>query len=291
MWQNYDVIELVQQLRSEFFDSFFVAVSFIIDMPLLMLVIAVLYWCVDKKYSVVITISYFIGSILNGLVKIIVQSPRPADPKIAILYGDSTKSTYSFPSGHSQYASSLATAISLKTYQRKVKHKWVLYIVSIFIALLGGFSRIYLGVHFWEDVVVGLVMGVVLMLVLIWAIGKIENDLWYIAFLVPLYIIMIFQPDHSLYGFVGMLTGVVVGYIIENRHINMQYAKCMKINIIRILCGYPLALGLYALRYFILANRHVAIDYFTMLAAGTYLTLAVPYLFTKVKLLRGTQGY
>jgi len=187
MWQNYDVIEFVQQLRSEFFDSFFVAVSFVIDMPLLMLVIAVLYWCVDKKYSVVITISYFIGSILNGLVKIIAQTPRPADTRIAILYGDSTKSTYSFPSGHSQYASSLATAVSVKAYQSKIKHKWVLYTVSVFIALLGGFARLYLGVHFWEDVLAGLAMGIVLMSILIWAIGKIENELWYIAFLVPLY--------------------------------------------------------------------------------------------------------
>ena len=286
MWQNYDVIEFVQQLRSEFFDSFFVAVSFIIDMPLLMLVIAVLYWCVDKKYSVIITISYFIGSILNGLVKIIVQSPRPVDPRIAILYGDSTKSTYSFPSGHSQYASSMATAISLKTHQSKVRCKWVLYTASVFIALLGGFARIYLGVHFWEDVLVGLAMGIVLMTILIWAIGKINNELWYIAFFVPLYIIMIFQPDHSLYGFVGMLTGVVVGYLLEKRHINMQYVKCMKVNIIRVLYGYPLALGLYALRYFVFAYTHVAIDYIIMLAAGAYLTLAVPFIFTKVKWLR-----
>ena len=290
MFQNYSVIEFVQQLRSEFFDTFFVAVSFIIDMPLLMLVIAVLYWCVDKKYSVIITISYFVGSILNGLVKIIVQSPRPADTRIAILYGDSTKSTYSFPSGHSQYASSLATAISLKTYQSKVKHKWVLYTVSVFIALLGGFARIYLGVHFWEDVLAGLAMGVVLMSILIWAIGKIENELWYVVFLVPLYIIMFFQPDHSLYGFVGILTGVVVGYLFENKHINMQYAKCMKVNIIRVLCGYPLALGIYALRYFIFAYKHVAIDYFIMLAAGAYLTLAVPFLFTKVKWFREAQA-
>jgi len=73
----------------------------------------------------------------------------------------------------------------------------VIYTVSIIIALLGGFARIYLGVHFWEDIVAGLVMGIVLMLVLIWAISKIKNEFWYLAFLVPLYIIMIFQPDHK----------------------------------------------------------------------------------------------
>jgi hypothetical protein len=183
----------------------------------------------------------------------------------------------------------LATAVSLKTYQSKIKHKWVLYTASAFIALLGGFARIYLGVHFWEDVLAGLVMGVVLMSVLIWAISKISNELWYLAFLLPLYIIMIFQPDHSLYGFVGILTGVVVGYLIEKRHINMQYSKCLKTNIIRVLYGYPLALGLYALRYFIFAYKHVAIDYIIMLAAGVYLTLAVPFLFTKVKWLREPQ--
>jgi len=250
------------------------------------LVIAVLYWCVDKKYSVIITISYFVGSIINGLVKMVVQAPRPVDPRITILYGDSTRGTYSFPSGHSQYASSLATAISLKTYQSDIKHKWILYVISVFIALLGGFARIYLGVHFWEDVLVGLAMGVALMLILIWAVGKIKNEHWYIAFLVPLYIAMIFQPDHSLYGFVGILTGVVIGYFLENKHINMQHEKGLKTNILRVLCGYPLALGLYAVRYFIFAYTHVAIDYFIMLAAGAHLTLIAPFLFTKVKWFR-----
>jgi len=283
MFQNYDVIEYIQQFRNEFLDSFFWAVSFIIDMPLLMLIIAILYWCVDKKYSVILTISYFIGSILNGLVKIIARTPRPADPRIAILYGDSTKSTYSFPSGHSQYASSQATAVSLRTHKSNAKNKWILYLISIIIALLGGFARIYLGVHFWEDVVAGLAMGVVLMLLLIWAISKIKNELWYIAFLAPLYIIMIFQPDHSLYGFVGILTGVIVGYLIEKKHINMQYGKNTKSNIFRVVFGYPPALLLYMLRYFILADIHVAIDYTIMLTTGFYITLFIPFCLTKTK--------
>ena len=68
----------------------------------------------------------------------------------------------------------------------------------------------------------------------------------------------------------------------------MQHSKDLKVNIFRILCGYPPALGLYAIRYFIFAYTHVAIDYLIMLVAGAYLTLVVPFLFTKVKLLGKT---
>jgi len=283
MLQNNEIIIFIQGFRSEVLDGFFIAVSFILDAPMLMLLFAIIYWCVDKKYSVVFVISFFIGSILNGLVKIIVQAPRPGDPQIAILYGDSTKETYSFPSGHSQYASSLAAGISLRTYKSNMKQKWVLYSGSVFIALLGGFARLYLGVHYLEDVIAGLVMGVVIILILIWAISKINNELWFIIFLIPLYIIMIFQHDHSLYGFVGILTAIIAGFIIEKRYINMQYAKSRKISIMRVICGFPPALGLYSIRYFLLANVHIAIDYFIMFAIGAYLVLLMPLVFAKLK--------
>jgi len=287
MFQNHDIVMLVQQMRSGFFDFFFTTVSFLLDMPVLLLVFAILYWCVDKRYSVVFAISFFIGSILNGLVKIIVRAPRPTDPGIAVLYGDSTKDTYSFPSGHSQYASSLATGVSLKTYRSGIRRKWVLYSLSVVVALLGGFARIYLGVHFLEDVIAGLIMGVVFMLLLLWAIGKIKNELWYIAFLVPLYIIMIFQRDHSLFGFVGILTAVVVGFIIDERFFKMSLRRCGKLNVLRVLCGFPPAFGLYSIRFFVLTELHVAIDFFLMLTIGFYLTLVAPFLFSKLRFLSG----
>jgi membrane-associated phospholipid phosphatase len=283
MWQNHDIVIFIQQLRSDFFDFFFTAASFALDMPMLILVFVILYWCVDKKYGVVFVVSFFVGSILNGLVKIIVRSPRPYDPRIEILYGDSTNNTYAFPSGHSQYASSFATGVSLKVYRSAMRFKWTLYAASVLIALLGGFSRLYLGVHFLEDVIAGLAMGVGLMLLLIWAISKIKNDLWYIAFLVPLYIIMIFQPDHQLYGFIGALTGVVVGSLIETRFIKMQHAKSKRVNILRVACGYPPTLGLFAIRYFLFGGTHVVIDYFMMLAVGAYSLLLAPFLFTRLK--------
>jgi membrane-associated phospholipid phosphatase len=283
MWQNHDIVILIQQLRSDFLDFFFIGASFIIDMPMLMLIFAILYWCVNKKFGVVFVISFFLGSILNGLVKIIVRLPRPYDPMVEVLYGDSTNNTYGFPSGHTQYASSFATGVSLKVHQSNLKRKWILFLASIFVALLGGFARLYLGVHFLEDIIAGLVMGVGLMLLLIWAISKIKNELWYLIFLVPLYIIMIFVHDHQFYSFIGILTAVIVGYIIEKRFVKMQHTSDRKVNILRVMCAYPPAFGLYCVRYFLLSEIHVFIEYFIMFLIGIYLVLLAPMVFKRIE--------
>jgi len=251
-----------------------------------MLVFAVFYWCVDKKYGVVSIISFYVASLLNGLIKVIVRAPRPVDPKIDILYGASTKDTYGFPSGHSQYAASFATVVSLKTHKTEVNHKWIIYSGSVFIALLGGFARIYLGVHFLEDVIVGLILGVLLMLLLVWLIGKIKNEKFYLIFLIPFYVIMIFQHDHSLYGFGGLITAVVVGHIIEKKFINMPHSKSISLNIRRVVCCYPPALVLYVIRYFVLTELHIAIDFLLMLSAGAWLVLLAPLAFMKIPFLK-----
>lgn len=61
----------------------------------------------------------------------------------------------SFPSGHTAAAFCLMTMICLV-----IKKKWIQFF-AIHIALLVGFSRIYLGQHFYKDVVLGSFVGVV----------------------------------------------------------------------------------------------------------------------------------
>lgn len=60
-------------------------------------------------------------------------------------------SDYSFPSGHTTASFSLATTLALNIPR--------ISIIMIFLALVIGISRIYLGVHYPTDVAAGIILG------------------------------------------------------------------------------------------------------------------------------------
>jgi membrane-associated phospholipid phosphatase len=78
----------------------------------------------------------------------------------------------SFPSGHSATVFSLFFMLSLALSGKKP----VLGIVFFVLALLGSYSRIYLGQHFPEDVLAGSVTGVVITYLCYKLIDKLLKD-------------------------------------------------------------------------------------------------------------------
>lgn len=97
-----------------------------------------------------LTLSVIMG---EGLLKHIVQRPRPyADFSLAHLLVDKS-TTYSFPSGHT--ATSFAAAYALSKYIKKFS--LVIWTIAITIA----FSRLYLFLHYPSDIVAGVVLGLI----------------------------------------------------------------------------------------------------------------------------------
>ncbi|HEX2087805.1 MAG TPA: phosphatase PAP2 family protein [Solirubrobacteraceae bacterium] len=95
--------------------------------------------------------AFLIASVLNQLLKDLVDRHRPplTDPDIE--YVGTLPSSPSFPSGHAMTAFAAATAIAVLC----PRMRWP----ALAIALLVAVSRPYLGVHFWADVVVGALLG------------------------------------------------------------------------------------------------------------------------------------
>ncbi|MGH2967167.1 MAG: phosphatase PAP2 family protein [Solirubrobacterales bacterium] len=100
------------------------------------------------------TVSVALASLMSGLLKVLVDRPRPAVSDHSISPIVATPDSPSFPSGHTTTAFAAAVAISIVEPRLKVP--------MLVIAGLVGISRVYLGVHFVIDVVAGALLGAAL---------------------------------------------------------------------------------------------------------------------------------
>ena len=108
-----------------------------------------------RQHLLPMALTAAVGGIFVAAAKEVVDRPRPeihfAQQKTEIHAPGDTPVDHSFPSGHTQTAFSTATYLSL-TYP-------ILSPVFLLAAVLVGFSRIALGVHFPLDVLVGALLG------------------------------------------------------------------------------------------------------------------------------------
>jgi undecaprenyl-diphosphatase len=93
--------------------------------------------------------------LLDDVLKLLFQHPRPTQAIIAI------PDSYSFPSGHAVAASALYITLALIAAQgeRRQRPRRILLSSGVAVALLVAWSRVYLGVHYFSDVIGGLLLG------------------------------------------------------------------------------------------------------------------------------------
>ena len=106
-----------------------------------------LVWKKRKRDALIFSLFLIAGFLLENIVKIAIQRERPP-------YGIIHVSGYSFPSGHAMMTALLFLMICY------LYRKRLLYIISIFIPLLVGISRIYLNVHWLSDVIAGYTLAI-----------------------------------------------------------------------------------------------------------------------------------
>lgn len=122
----------------------------------------------DKKIGVSIFLNLVIVTILNQLLKGILQRPRPTEYRIIEETG------YSFPSGHSMISMAFYGYLIYLIY-KYVKNKYIKWISIVVLSLLIctiGISRIYLGVHYTSDVLGGFLISISYLVIFISAVNK-----------------------------------------------------------------------------------------------------------------------
>lgn len=128
----------------------------------------------NKKIGVSIISNLAIITVLNQLLKIIVQRPRPTEFRIV------EESGYSFPSGHSMVSMAFYGYLIYLIY-KYVKNKYLKWISIILLSILIcsiGISRIYLGVHYTSDVLGGFFISISYLIIYISAVNKFFIERW-----------------------------------------------------------------------------------------------------------------
>ncbi len=117
----------------------------------------------NKKIGASIFSNLVIITVLNQLLKRILQRPRPTEFRIAEETG------YSFPSGHSMVSMAFYGYLIYLIYKHiKNKYiKWISITLLSTLILLIGMSRIYLGVHYTSDVLGGFLISIAYLIIYI----------------------------------------------------------------------------------------------------------------------------
>jgi len=121
-----------------------------------LLLLPALYWCMEASIGLRVGIILLLSTSVNDALKMAFHGPRPYWYSTDVI-GYASETSFGVPSGHAQIAfgvwGMLATSI----------RNWWGWLIAIIVILLIGISRLYLGVHFPHDVILGWLMGALLL--------------------------------------------------------------------------------------------------------------------------------
>ena len=154
----------VEKLRSPNLNKVMLLVATLSNMPVTVIFIIVLLILIkDKKIALTIPANLLLITIINQILKLIIQRPRPIGYRL-IEIGE-----YSFPSGHAMTSMALYGFLIYLSYKLiKNKNLKIFFITAcILIIIIIGISRIYLGVHYCSDVLAGWSISIIYLIIYI----------------------------------------------------------------------------------------------------------------------------
>jgi len=306
-----DILLYLQNVRNalgDFAVSLFEYITHFGGSTLAIIICSVVFWCFSKKLGKLLGLCIISGSIFGQLIKNICCVYRPwirnaqIIPPANVLEG---ATGYSFPSLHSLIGISIYGTFALRA--RKIAFRLLLFAF----VLLIGFSRCFLGVHTPQDVLAGLLIGLVFVLLTPLALSFIEkkqkNQLIFfavggvltVAFLVfttfksyPLDIVCgepIVEPKEMIvdcYRFAGMFFGFGCGYILEQRYVNFEICRPLGEKFSRGAVGCALLIALDRLIGLLEPIMHAyAFGFIYTFVLMLYVYVLWPFIFTRAKAL------
>jgi len=158
-----DFLYLLEGIRIPVLNEFMLLITRLGEETAFLVMALIVFWCVDKYRGYYVLGVGLMGTLLSQFMKLLCRVPRPwvKDENFTILE-DAREAAdgYSFPSGHTQSAVGTFGAVAASTKNRLAAA------LCITVAVLVGFSRMYVGVHTPADVLVGALISVALIFAL-----------------------------------------------------------------------------------------------------------------------------
>lgn len=213
-----EVLRALEGVRSAVLDPLFEAITMLGEETLLVVVLAVLYFAVDKGVARRLFFITMTSMSVNGIVKNLARVPRPFTAGVVSCVRPDTATGFSFPSGHTQNFATWSTVVA-----QLLRRVWVWIVAAVLIALVA-LSRMYLGAHYPTDVLVGAGLGILLAIVGNALYDRVENKtrlyLVTVLALTPFAVVfwLIGDPLYEDYfKFYGMLVGFAAAIPFEER--------------------------------------------------------------------------
>ncbi len=251
-----EVLYLFEKIRFPLLDEIMLLVTKFGEETAFLVAALIVFWCVDKNKGYYTLAVGFFGTILTQVMKLMCRIPRPwvQDPAFSVV-GDAKEAAggYSFPSGHSQSAVGTFGAIAVGMKNKLVKG------ILIAICILVPISRMYLGVHFLSDVLVGTGVS----LALLWLLQFVKDGKFVPHVLIALAVASIgFVLYVELFPFVegldehnytsavknsytllGSILGINAAYWMEEYWVNFQVKAIWWAQILKVVVGLLLVLA------------------------------------------------
>ncbi len=231
-------------------DTFMLDVSRLGEGLLTFMLMAGIYWCIDKRCGQLMGWNVSLGCLTNQWMKKVFHIDRPwirdnrIQPVQAALEG---AGGYSFPSGHTSRATANWGALGYswwkKTERKSIK---VLSCIAWGMVIFIMFSRNYLGVHTPQDVLAAFVMGVILIILLDKMLIWVESGTGRDILVTGLGCIICFLPmlRYGCLSNAGTSFGFMIGWMFERRFVRFRVDTERSTRLLRFSVGAILLLVL-----------------------------------------------
>ncbi len=282
-----EVIVWVQSLRSDFLDAFFASITLLGEEEFYLLYLPLIYWCISKRLGVGLVYLSLLSTYLNFVIKDLFGIPRPADPRIAVLR---TESNPSFPSNHAQ-----GTMVNLG-YPASQARRWGIWTAVAILISLVSLSRVYLGVHYPQDVVGGLALGLFLLATFGCGVGGVSEarlelpfTAWLSLAVIGPLLLLVVHPTGDTAKITGALLGMGSGIVLEKELVGFSTDGSWWKRLLRLIFGLLVTGGPYVLfRAVFPPGLLFRVVRYGLL--GWVASFLAPWLFVRIALAEGGKG-
>lgn len=240
------VVQWFQSLRFELLDNIALIFDLANDALFYVVVLGAIYWMFNKQLGLRMLFALIISGIITLVFKELFARPRPYEILDGGIIPLITESTFGIPSGHA-----LMTFVIWGYYAIWMKKRPITIAVVIYI-ILQGLSRMYLGVHFPQDVIAGWLLGSVILWFYTAQIDWV--DTWWrtqsiliqigipIAF--SILTMLFFLGNVDGLTFAGLLAGAGAAIVLESRYVHFSHKQSTVRRIAQFILGLVIAIAI-----------------------------------------------